>query len=145
MGGRFKMEMKIVGGNYQGFIITNVGDTIESRFKHKVEGVKLYLNKDTIEHYEIMDETSVKSAKSVVGRAFVGGALLGPIGLLAGITGKTNRTIIVALQHNGGKQSLLEFDSEGYQHFLKATVSTPLNEAQSKQGKLSKLLFGKKA
>jgi hypothetical protein len=139
------MKMDIIGGDYQGFIITNVGNTIESRFKHRVEGVKLYLNKSTIEHYELMDEKSAKSAVSAVGRAFVGGALLGPVGLLAGITAKTNHNIIVAVQHNGGKQSLLQFDKEGYQHFLKATVSEPLTEKESKQSSFKKLLFGKKA
>jgi hypothetical protein len=139
------MKMEIIGGDYEGFIITNVGNTIESKFKHKVEGVKLYLNKSTIEHYEVMDEKSVKSATSAVGRAFVGGALLGPAGLLAGITAKTNHTIIIAVQHNGEKQSLLQFDKEGYQHFLKATVADPLTEKESKRGSLAKLLFGKKA
>ena len=57
-----------------------------------------------------MDEECVKSAASAVGRAAVGTILLGPIGLLAGVTAKRKGVYTIALEfHNGGK-SLIEID-----------------------------------
>ncbi|WP_245238279.1 hypothetical protein [Paenibacillus etheri] len=47
------------------------------------------IDKNTIEDYEIMDETHSKSAVSAVGRGLVGGFLLGPVGLLAGLSAKS--------------------------------------------------------
>lgn len=72
----------------------------------------IQLDRSTVEEYEVIDEESRKSAVSVVGRAFVGGLILGPVGWLAGLTGKSKGTHIVALQFKDGKKSLIEVDDK---------------------------------
>lgn len=47
-------------------------------------GKNYYLTKDVVESYELITDEHRKSAASGVARGLVGGALLGPVGLLAG-------------------------------------------------------------
>ena len=72
------------------------------------------LDKSTVEAYEVVDETSRKSASSAVGRAAVGGLLFGPIGLAAGLSAKSKGTHTVAIQFKDGCGSLLEVDDKIY-------------------------------
>ena len=56
-------------------------------------GKKLYLNKDTVEAYELITDETRKSAASGIARGLVGGALLGPVGMLAGgLSAKNKKT-----------------------------------------------------
>lgn len=119
------MASKVVGGDYEGKLLVVA---INGAVRMSLGLVKYFdLNKDTVDHYEVIDETSLttgkKSAVSAVGRAFVGGALLGPAGLLAGVTAKTKyktqRDVLVAVQFKDGKQSLIQFDDKTYKQFVK--------------------------
>ena len=74
----------------------------------------LAIDKTTVEDYEVVDETSRKSAASAVGRAAVGSLLLGPIGLAAALSAKSKGTHIVAIQFKDGNKSLLEVDDKIY-------------------------------
>lgn len=51
----------------------------------------------------IVAEDSRKKIGSTVGRAVIGAALLGPVGLLAGATGKNSRTTTFLVQTNDGQ------------------------------------------
>ena len=74
--------------------------------------------KATVENYEVVDETSRKSAASAVGRAAVGGLLLGPIGLAAGLSAKSKGTHTVAIYFKDGKRSLIEVDDKIYKALI---------------------------
>jgi threonine dehydrogenase-like Zn-dependent dehydrogenase len=67
-----------------------------------------------------MDESHSKSAVSAVGRGLVGGFILGPVGLLAGLSAKSKGTHVVAIQFKDGKKSLIEMDEKIYKALLKA-------------------------
>lgn len=76
---------------------------------------KLYLNTDTVESYEVVNEEAQKSMSSGLMRGLVGGALLGPVGALAGgLSAKSKNTYLVAVQFKDGKRSLLELDNSLY-------------------------------
>ena len=79
---------------------------------------KVRLNKKTVESYEITEEESRMSATSAVGRAAVGGFLLGPAGLAAGLTGKKKKTRLVAIQFKDGRRSLLEVNDKVYRAIM---------------------------
>lgn len=107
---------KVIAGDYEGkMIIQTFGQlSINSVFKTYVD-----LNKKTIKEYEIINEKSQKSIVSAVGRGFVGSLVLGPAGLLAGLSAKSKSTHLMAVQFNDGKKSLLEIDDKIYDKLIK--------------------------
>lgn len=76
---------------------------------------------DEITRYEIVDEETRKSAASGVARGLVGGALLGPVGMMAGgISAKSKGTYQLAVEFKDGKRSLLEVDDKLYKEIVKS-------------------------
>lgn len=47
-------------------------------------------------------------------------SLLGPVGLLAGLSAKNKSTVTVAVRFKDGKNSLLEMDDKVYKNFVRA-------------------------
>lgn len=80
---------------------------------------KLVLDKTTVESYEVMDEESRKSATSAVGRGLLGGFLLGPVGMLAGLSAKKKGVYVIAIQFHDGKKSLIEVNDKIYKVLMK--------------------------
>jgi len=79
------------------------------------------LDKFSVEAYELITDEHRKSAASGVGRGIVGGALLGPVGMLAGAMSAKNKGIYqIAVQFKDGKKSLLEVDDKIYKALIKA-------------------------
>ena len=76
------------------------------------------LTKANVTEYEVLDESSRKSAASAVGRAAVGAFFLGPIGLAAGLSAKSKGVHTVAIQFVDGKKSLLEVDDKIYKAIM---------------------------
>lgn len=74
----------------------------------KIGSIKL--NSSNVEFYEIVDEKQRKSATSAVSRAALGGFLLGPVGLLAGLSAKSKGTHTIAIYFKNGTKSLIEVD-----------------------------------
>lgn len=106
---------KVIAGDYEGkSIIQSIGNVaISVRFlKTKM------LDKTTVKEYEVLDEESRKSATSAVGRAFVGGVILGPVGWLAGLSAKSKSTHVIAIEFMDGKKSLIEIDQKIYKAFI---------------------------
>lgn len=88
--------------------------------KYKKETDFVEINKSTVESWELVEEQGSKSLSSSLVRGLVGGALLGPLGLIAGgVTGKTNRNYTVAVLFKNGKKSLLDLGEFHYKEFLK--------------------------
>jgi hypothetical protein len=77
------------------------------------------LNKDTVASYELITEEHRKSAVSGVTRGLVGGALLGPVGLLAGLSAKNKGTHVIAIEFTDGKKSLIEINEKLYKVLIK--------------------------
>lgn len=106
----------VVNGDYKGKIVAQAaGKAYISLGLFKT----LDLNSATADSYEVLDEQHQKSATSAVGRAAVGGLLLGPIGLLAGVSAKTKGAYYVAVQFKDGKRSLMEVDEKIYRAIVK--------------------------
>ena len=74
-----------------------------------------FLDKETVEAYELITDDHRKSASSGIVRGIVGGALLGPVGLIGGALSAKNKGIYqVAIQFKDGKRSLIEIDDKLY-------------------------------
>lgn len=107
---------KVIAGDYEGKQLTHAFGSVSlttGLFK------TMLLDKTTVKEYEVLDEESRKSATSAVGRAFVGGVILGPVGWLAGLSAKSKGTHTVALEFNDGKKSLIEVDKKIYSALIK--------------------------
>jgi len=74
---------------------------------------KVRINKDTVESYEELNEERKRSAGNVAARGLVGAALLGPVGLAAGVLSSRKKgTHQIAFQFKDGKKSLVEVDDK---------------------------------
>lgn len=109
------MINSIIAGDYEGHVVQKgpKGVTISKGFK------LIYLTKENVESYEVITEDIRKSAASGVSRGIVGGAILGPVGLLAGLSAKNKGAYQVAIQFKDGKKSLLEINDKVYKQLIK--------------------------
>lgn len=106
---------KVIAGDYNNASIATLLGTINltSGFK------SIPINKDIVETYEVVDEEKRKSAASAVGRGLVGSLILGPVGLLAGLSAKTKGVHLIAIQFKDGKKSLIEMDEKIYKALVR--------------------------
>jgi hypothetical protein len=107
---------KVVAGDY-------LNQTVIASFSSisimKGFSTTISLDKTTVADYEIVDQTKQKSAASAIGRGLVGGFVLGPVGLLAGLSAKSKGTHMIAIQFKDGKKSLIEIDDKIYSALVK--------------------------
>ena len=104
---------KVIAGDYEGDYVTNTilgGLQIGSKT----------VSKSTIEMYELITEEKMKSGTSAVFRGAVGYAILGPVGVLAGLSAKNKEINTVAIQWKDGKKSLIEVDGKLYKAIVAA-------------------------
>lgn len=104
----------VIAGDYNGKPIQKNGNNISIIIKSGflIPKTSIELNKSTVLSYEIIDEKSRKSATSAVGRGAVGGFLLGPVGLLAGLSAKSKGTHTIQINFLDGKKSLICIDDK---------------------------------
>lgn len=107
---------KVIAGDYNGKII---GASFGQLYIGVGFGQNLYLNKDVVESYEVITEEQRKSAASGVARGAIGVALLGPVGMLAGLSAKNKGTYNVAIRFKDGKNSLVEIDDKIYKELVR--------------------------
>ena len=113
---------KVISGKYEGKMVLEPSWP----YKHPYIFVgftknAFELNSKTVESYELVTDEHSKSAASGIGRGLIGGALLGPVGLLAGVLSAESRsTYIVAIQYKNGEKSLLEIDHKVYSALVKS-------------------------
>ncbi len=74
--------------------------------------------KPRIESYELITEDKVKSGTSAILRGMAGIAVLGPVGILAGLSAKNKGIYTIAIQWKDGKKSLIEIDDKLYKKFV---------------------------
>lgn len=107
---------KVIKGDFEGYsVVSTLGIITFTQFF----STKLILKKEIISSYEIIDEEKQKSLSSALGRAAVRGILLGPLGLLAGVTAKSKGTYLIAIEFVDGKKSLIEADDKINKSFSK--------------------------
>ena len=113
---RYIMVSMVIAGEYKGSSISVGFSSI--KFCKGFKRIKL--DKSNVESYELITEEHRKSAASGIGRGLVGGALLGPVGMLGGaLSAKNKGRYQLAIQFKDGTKSLLEVDDLTY----KALVS----------------------
>lgn len=107
----------VIAGDYVGKVVSQaIGQVyIILGFTSKVE-----INKGMVESYEVITEESRKSAASGIARGAIGAALLGPVGLLAGLSAKNKGTHTIAIKFKDGKNSLIEIDDKIYNNLIRA-------------------------
>ena len=112
-----KAKNRVIAGDYLG---KTVAATINGAYIMTGFAKVYYLNKENVDSYEVITDEHRKSAASGVARGLVGGALLGPVGMLAGGLSAKNKGIYeIAVQFKDGKKSLLEIDDKIYKMLIK--------------------------
>lgn len=75
---------------------------------------------DEVVSIEIVTEQNCTSILKKVGWGLVGSAVLGPVGLLAGVLGGGNRNEkVVAIEFADGKRALLQCDAKSYDNMMR--------------------------
>lgn len=111
-----KAKNAVIAGDYtgKGIVCTWNRVYIAVSFKETLE-----LNAASVDTYELITDEHRKSATSGIARGIVGGALLGPVGMLAGgLSAKSKGIYQVAVQFKNGKRSLLELDDKIYKALI---------------------------
>ena len=101
---------KVIAGDYQ-------GNTIKISPSCICVGV-YELSKRTVDSYDLITEDKVKSGSSAILRGMAGVALLGGVGILAGLSAKNKGIYTIAIQWKDGKKSLIEIDDKLYKKFV---------------------------
>lgn len=104
-------QNKVIAGDYIGAAVSETLGTVTVG--------NITFSKHTAESYEVITEEHRKSAVSGVVRGLVGRAVLGPVGLLAGLSAKNVGTYTIAVKWKSGKKSLIEVDDKIYKIILK--------------------------
>ena len=109
---------EVIAGNYCGCKVSALFGNVQITTR---AGKDEIIDKFSIESYEVITDEHRKSAASGVGRGLVGGALLGPVGMLAGaMSAKSKGIYQIAIQFKDGKKSLIEVDDKIYKALVKA-------------------------
>lgn len=104
-------QNKVIAGDYIGAPVTETLGTVTVG--------NITFSKHTAASYEVVTEEQRKSAVSGVVRGLVGRAVLGPVGLLAGLSAKNVGTYTIAVNWKSGKKSLIEVNDKIYKLILK--------------------------
>ena len=107
----------VIAGDYKGKGISRVGGPhIAISFKEEV-----YITKDTVESYQVMNQNVSTSASSGIARSIIGGALFGNAGALGGAaSAKVNISYTIAINFKDGKRSLIEVNEKIYKDIVEA-------------------------
>lgn len=80
---------------------------------------RVYLNRDTIERYEVIGEDTSKNLGSSIVKGAVGGAILGPVGMMAGaLAGSNNTNATLAIYFKDGKKSIIKVNEQVYHSII---------------------------
>lgn len=113
-------KKRVIAGDYEGFVVAKLASGIKLV---KFQGIKtvdeIELNSETVEQYEVITDEQRKSAASGIARGAIGATLLGPVGVLAGLSAKNKGTYTIAIKFKDGKNSLLEVDDKIYKQLVK--------------------------
>lgn len=80
---------------------------------------ELQINKNNVQSYEVITEEKMKSGTSAILRGALGATILGPVGILAGLTAKTKGFHTIAIEWANDEKSLIEVDEKMYKQITK--------------------------
>lgn len=78
---------------------------------------KKYFTKDDIKEIGVLDEETSKSASSTILRAGAGAFVLGPIGLLDGVSGKKKKKIDLKIMFNDDSYVVVRMNGTDFETF----------------------------
>lgn len=107
-----KAQNKVIAGTYS-------GHSISYNFGCPKTSFGVSFDRTTIAEYELVTAEKMKSGSSAIIRGAIGGAVLGPVGLLAAVTAKNNGINTVAIVWKNGSKSLIEVDDKIYKAIVK--------------------------
>lgn len=122
---------EVIAGKFSGtYVKYGFGDVyvvIKRVSRYDILDTKLSLNsygdlevrKPYVSQYDIITEEKMKSGTSAIMRGALGAAVLGPIGILAGLTAKNKGIHTIAIEWESGDKSLLEVDDKIYKQLVK--------------------------
>lgn len=115
-----KAQNAVISGYGSGQKIWNNGTALSFKLGVNLgERVLAKNNKmNSISTYEVLTEDIVKSGSSAILRGATGMALLGQVGILAGLSAKNKAIYTIAIEFKDGKRSLIEIDDALYKVFL---------------------------
>lgn len=97
---------EVLAGDFEGCLIRS-----SNSYLYIDNYIEYTFTKNNISSYEIVSQDTTKSTSSALTRGIIGGALLGPIGLLAGLGAKNKNCIKIAVYWKDGKKSLIQLTS----------------------------------
>ncbi len=109
----------VTAGDYEDRHIELSGKKVFIRDGNFGFGKKIFIDRDTVDAYEVVGEDIKTSGTSAVARGAVGAAILGPVGLLAGVSAKKKGIHTIAIQFKDGKKSLMDVDDEVFKSIIK--------------------------
>ena len=121
-------QNKVIAGAYQGKM---VGQTFGNAYL-QTSFLKTVFLKDIVVNYEVLDSDSKKSMSSALLRGGLGAALLGPVGLLAGLSAKNKNSKIIALKFNDGQECVVDVDDKVFKAILKSLTGIKSNFGDDK-------------
>lgn len=115
------MTDKVIAGDYDGIIIyKNSKKSFVITDTDIFAKPKAFINKETVDHYEVVDEESGKSFGSGVIRGAVGSAAFGVVGAVAGAaSAKNKKAYQVAITFKDGKRVLCLLGKDYYNYLTK--------------------------
>lgn len=125
-------QNKVIAGAYQGNM---VGQTFGNAYL-QTSFLKTVFLKDIVVNYEVLDSESNKSVSSALLRGGLGAVLLGPVGLLAGLSAKNKNSKIIALKFNDGQECVVDVDDKIFKAILKSLAGIKSNFGDNNKGQL---------
>ena len=131
LAGDYENCMILIGDDFSGFYekkpinaiyldLAYEFSALKPRVRYKTSSQFVEISKETIESWEVITEESQKSVSSSLVRGLVGGALLGPLGLVVGATtGSKTTEYNIAVNWKDGKKSIFLLGTNDYKLFLK--------------------------
>lgn len=105
-GGRIELPLGWRGDNPPAYISSKQGNCV--------------LDKNTIANISVIDEEHSSGIKSGIARAAVGGAIMGPVGLAAGLTATSKKAYTLNINFKDGKRCMIEVDDKIYKRILES-------------------------
>ena len=113
-----KVRNEVIAGDYAGRKVRCTRDKV---IFDKLLSPPVEVSADTVAYYEVVDQESTKSLGSTLTRGLVGNALLGNVGMVAGVMSAENTTaVVVSIEFKNGDKSLIEIDKNIYKVLLRA-------------------------
>ncbi len=131
------IKNQVISGDYENNIVVEGGWTASFLVIRGFMGVKAKITKDTLHSYEIVKSETELKGSSTLTRAAVGAALVGPLGLLAGLTAKKRDLYYVKVFFKDGKKSTMILAEDLYK--ILVSLSSEDTKSQDTSEKLEDL------